>query len=67
MKVIDRMEVSLETLNKNVLNLMKVVEEMKELLVEDDLEVRDEVIGEIEEAKKREKFHSQEDVEKMFC
>ena len=61
-------QINLEVVNNNVLSLKKVVEEMKEILMEDELELSDEVVKEIEESKKKPEssFISQEDIEAEF-
>ncbi len=61
-------ETSLEQINENVLALKKRVEEMKELLIEDELELSDEVVKEIEESRKKPEssFVSHEDIMAEF-
>jgi len=60
-------EVSLNLVNQNLLKLMEEVNLLRRAIEdEDNLEVSDEVVREIEEAKKRQEFYSQEEVEKMF-
>ena len=61
-------EISLASVNSNVLRLGILMEEMREILMEDELELSDEVIQEIEESRKKPmgSFISQEDVESEF-
>jgi len=61
-------QISLESVNKNILGLKKMMEEMKEILMEDELELSEEVIKEIEDGKNADEsdFISQEDVETEF-
>ncbi|MBU4070175.1 MAG: hypothetical protein KJ646_04295 [Nanoarchaeota archaeon] len=61
-------QISLESVNKNILGLKQMIEEMKEILMEDEWELSDEVIKEIEEGKNADEsdFISQEDVEAEF-
>lgn len=61
-------QISLESVNKNILGLKQMIEEMKEILMEDEWELSDEVIKEIEEGKNADEsdFISQEDVEVEF-
>ncbi len=60
-------EVSLNIVNQNLLKLMEEISLLRRTIEnEDNLEVSDEVIAEINEAKRRQKFYSQEEVEKMF-
>ena len=59
--------VTLKQINENILELKKDVEEIKEFIHE-DFELADDVIKEIEEAKKtpRSEFIKHEDVAKRF-
>lgn len=59
---------TLELVNQNVLELKQEVNEIKEILEESTLEIRDEVIAAVEESRKRpvSEFVSQEEVEKRF-
>ena len=61
-------EVTLEQVNKNILVLKKEVDEIKELLEESNLELKDEVKAQIEESRKRpiSEFKTQEEIEKKF-
>ncbi len=61
-------QINLEVVNNNVLGLKQVVEEMKEILMEDELELSDEVVKEIEESKKKPEssFISHEDIMAEF-
>jgi len=61
-------QITLEQVNQNVLNLKKEMDEIKELLEESNLELKDEVKVQIEESRKRpiSGFKSQEDIEKKF-
>jgi transcription termination factor Rho len=60
-------EVSLNIVNQNLLELMEEINLLRRTIEdEDNLEVSEEVIKEINEAKKRQEFYSQEEVEKMF-
>lgn len=61
-------EITLEQVNKNVLNMKKELDEIKELLEESNLELTDEVKTKIEESRKRpiSEFKTQEDIEKKF-
>ena len=60
--------VSLETLNRNVLDLQKMIKQMNEVIMEDSLELSDEVVAEIERSRNAPEsdFISQEDVEAEF-
>lgn len=60
--------VNLEELNANVLALRRVVEEMRDVILEDNLELSDEVVADIERSRKksRSSFISQKDVEAEF-
>ena len=61
-------QVTLESVNRNVIALREAVEKMREVLLEDSLELSDEVVGEIERSRSAPKsnFVSQEDVEAEF-
>ncbi len=60
-------EISLNIVNQNLLKLIEEISLLRMAIEnEDNLEVSEEVIKEINEAKKRQKFYSQEEVEKMF-
>jgi hypothetical protein len=60
-------EISLNIVNQNLLKLMEEISLLRRAIEnEDNLEVSEEVIMEINEAKKRQKFYSQEEVENMF-
>jgi hypothetical protein len=61
-------QISLEKVNNNVLGLRQMIEEMKEILMEDELELADDVVQEIEESRKKPEssFISQEDIEAEF-
>ena len=61
-------QISLEKVNNNVLGLRHMIEEMKEILMEDELELADDVVQEIEESRKKPEssFISQEDIEAEF-
>lgn len=61
-------QISLESMNKNILGLKQMMEEMKEILMEDELELSDEVVQEIEESRRKPEssFISQEDIEAEF-
>jgi len=60
--------VTLEKINENILTLKQELDDIKELLEESRLELRDEVKAEISESRKRQPstFKSQEDMEKKF-
>lgn len=60
--------VTLKQINKNILALKKEVSEVKKLLEESQLELRDEVKAEIEASRKRpvSEFKTQEEMEKKF-
>ena len=61
-------QVTLEQVNKNVLELKKEVDDIKELLEEATLELTDEVKACIEESRRRPiaTFKTQEEIEKKF-
>ena len=61
-------QVTLEKVNENVLILKKEVDEIKEMIEESGLELKDEVKAHIEESRKRSvsEFKSQEEIEKKF-
>ena len=60
--------VTLKQVNENVLALRHEIDEIKELLEESQMELRDEVKSQIEESRKRPAsgFISQEEMEKKF-
>ena len=58
---------SMQRIERELNLIRKDVEEIKEIVMENELELADDVVLEIEESKKREKFYSQEEVEQMFC
>ena len=60
--------VTLESVNANVEALRQIVEEIREQLFEDSLELSDEVVAEIEISRNapRSDFVSQEDIEAEF-
>ena len=59
---------TIEDVNRNILILRKKLEVIEEILEEDDLELREEVIATIEESRKRpvSEFKSQIEIEKKF-
>lgn len=61
-------QITLESVNKNVEVLRQIVEELREQLIENNLELSDESIAEIEQSRNapRSDFVSQEDVEAEF-
>ena len=61
-------QVTLESVNANIEALKQIVEEMREQLFEDSLELSDEVVMEIEKSQNAPKcdFIYQEDVESEF-
>ena len=61
-------KVTLEQVNRNILVLKEEMDEVKQLLVESNLELTDEVKSQIEESRKRpsSEFKSQEEIEKKF-
>ena len=61
-------QITLEKVNENILILKKEVDEIKEMLEESDLELKDEVKAQIEESRKKSisDFKSQEEIEKKF-
>jgi hypothetical protein len=61
-------EVTLEQVNKNVLELKKELDEVKELLEESTLEFAEEVKAQVERSRKRpiSEFKTQEEIEKKF-
>lgn len=61
-------QVTLEKVNENVLILKREMDEIKEMIEESDLELKDEVKMQIEESRKRpvSEFKSQEEIEKKF-
>ncbi len=58
---------SMQRIERELNLIRKDVEEIKEIVMENELELADDVVLEIEESKKREKFYSQEEVEQIFC
>ena len=58
---------SMQRIERELNLIRKDVEEIKEIVMENELELADDVVLEIEESKKRKKFYSQEEVEQMFC
>ncbi len=60
--------VSLEQVNENVLALKQEMDAIKELLEESQLDLRDDVIAQVEESRKRpvSEFKTQEEMEKKF-
>jgi len=60
--------VTLEQINENILEMKKDIEEIKELLEESNLELRDEVKTQIDESRKRHisEFKTQDEIEKKF-
>ena len=61
-------EVTLQEVNENILSLKREMDDIKELLEEANLELRDEVKLQIEESRKRpvSEFKSQKELEKKF-
>ena len=61
-------QITLEQANKNILKLKEEMEEIKELIEESNLELRDEVKAQIKESRKRpiSEFKTQEEIEKKF-
>ena len=61
-------QVTLEKVNENILVLKKELDEIKDMLEESNLELRDEVKAQIGESRKRHvsEFKSQEEIEKKF-
>ena len=60
--------VTLEKVNENILLLKKELDSIKEILEEDNLELRDEVKAQIEKSRRihSSKFKTQEEIEKKF-
>ena len=60
--------VTLKQVNNNILVLKKELDDIKEILEESNLKLRDEVKAQIEESRKRpiSKFKTQEEIEKKF-
>lgn len=58
---------SMQRIERELNLIRKDVEEIKEIVMENELELADDVVLEIEESKKRKKFYSQEEVEQIFC
>jgi len=60
--------VTLEKINENILALKQEVDEIKELLAESELELRDEVKAHIRASRKQtgSEFKTQEEIEKKF-
>lgn len=60
--------ITLEEVNENVLNLKKEMDEIKELIGENSLELAFEVKSRIEESRKRSisEFKTQEEIERKF-
>lgn len=61
-------EVTLEQVNKNILIVKKEIDEIKELIKESNLELKDEVKAQIKKSRKRpvSEFKTQEEIEKKF-
>jgi len=61
-------QITLEQVNNNVLVLKREIEDIKDILEEDDLELKDEVKTQIEESRRRNssEFKSQKEIEKKF-
>ena len=59
---------SLQKIGEELAGLREAVEEMREIILEDSLELADDVVQEIEEGRRagKEEFVSQEDVEAEF-
>ncbi len=62
-------QITLEKIGEELVSLREVVEEMKEIILGDSLEVSDEVIADIERSRNapEEDFTSHEDVMAKFC
>lgn len=60
--------ITLEQINKNILDLKKEMDDIKEILEESGLELTDEVKKQIDESRKRpvSEFKTQEEIEKKF-
>lgn len=60
--------VTLEQINQNILDLKKEMNDLKEILGENNMELTDEVKKQIDESRKRpiSKFKTQEEIEKKF-
>jgi len=60
--------ITLEEINENILGLKKEMDEIRDLLEEDRLELSADVKSRIEESRKRpiSEFKTQEDIEKKF-
>ena len=60
--------VTLERINENILDLKKEIEDIKEMLEESNLELKDEVKKQIDESRKRpvSEFKTQDEMEKKF-
>ena len=61
-------KVTLEELNKNILNVKEELDEIKGIIEESNLELRDEVKVQILESRKRKEseFKTQKEIEKKF-
>jgi len=61
-------QITLKSVNENVIALRKIVEKMSEVILEDSLELSDEVVAEIERSENapEESFVSHEDVVAEF-
>ena len=61
-------QITLEQVNNNVLVLKREIEDIKEILEEEDLLLKDEIKGHIKKSRKRNssEFKSQEEIEKRF-
>jgi hypothetical protein len=61
-------QMSLQKIGEELAGLREAVEEMREIILEDSLELADDVVQEIEEGRRagKEEFVSQEDVEAEF-
>ncbi|MDO8643297.1 MAG: hypothetical protein Q7R76_07030 [Candidatus Woesearchaeota archaeon] len=62
-------QVTLEQVNENVLLLKREMDEIKELLEENQLQLRDEVIAQVQESRKRpvSQFKTQTEMETKFA
>jgi len=57
----------LQKIERELIMIRKDVEQIKEVIMEDELELEEDVIKDMEEAKKRRKVYSQDEAIKMFC
>ena len=57
----------LQKIERELTIIRKDVQQIKGVIMEDELELEEDVIKDMEEAKKRRKVYSQDEAVKMFC